>query len=244
MQRVRWNLAIVLALGVTSLCGQPKEFEAVSIRPNRSGSPSSDTNTTPGRLSLVNVTPLSVLLRAFGVRAPQIIGAPDWVSSERYDILAVTGGADRLTDAERQPFIQAMLADRWNLRFHRETREMSVLSLHIAKGGPKLRIHTGPGDYAMKVSPENGRLTLNSTKGNIPRLVEILSGATGKIVMNDTALNDQYDFTLEWVQDLVSDAAGPSLSTALREQLGLELDSVKRPVEVIVIDNIDRPSEN
>ena len=190
------------------------------------------------------MTPLSLLFRAFGVLGPQIIGAPGWASTERYDVVAVTGGADRLTDKERQPFIQAMLAERWNLRFHRETRELGVFSLQADKNGPKMRAHTGSGEYAMKVTAGNGRRILNSTKGNIPRLVEILSGATGKLVVNDTALTGEYDFTLEWVQDLDSEAAGPSLTTALREQLGLKLDSVKRPVEVIVIDGMDRPSEN
>ena len=232
-------------IAITWLCAQSGgRFDAVSIKPNRSGLPNSDTNTTPGRLSLINATPLSLLFRAFGVLGPQIIGAPGWVSTERYDVVAVTGGADRLTDKERQPFIQAMLAERWNLRFHRETRQMGVYSLQIDKNGPKLRTYAGTGEYAMKVTAGNGRRILNSTKGNIPRLAEILSGATGKIVMNETALTGEYDFTLEWVQDLDSEAAGPSLTTALREQLGLRLDPANRAVEVIVIDGIDRPSEN
>jgi uncharacterized protein (TIGR03435 family) len=183
-------------------------------------------------------------LRAFGVSGSQIVGAPGWVSSEHYDVLAVTGGADRLTDKERQPFLQAMLAERWNLRFHRETRQMDVYSLRVDKNGPKFGVHTGIGDYAMKVTPGEGRRTLRSTKGNIPRLVEILSGAIGKIVVNDTALTGEYDFTLEWVQDVDSEAAGPSLNTALKEQLGLRLDPVKRATEVIVVDRIDRPSDN
>src|SRR5262245_52153053 len=75
-------------------------FDAISIKPNRSGAPGSDTNTTPGRLSLVNVTPISLVWRAFGLLAPQVAGAPDWTLSERYDVIAVTGGADALTDKE------------------------------------------------------------------------------------------------------------------------------------------------
>ncbi len=238
-------ILVALLLGIALLEAQSSgRFDAVSIKPNRSGLPSSDTNTSLGRLSLINVTPLSLLLRAFGVLGPQIIGAPGWLATERYDVVAVTGGADRLTDKERQPFTQAMLAERWNLRFHRETRELGVQSLQVDKNGSKLRTYAGTGEYAMKVTTGNGRRILRSTKGNIPRLVEILSGATGKLVVNETALTGEYDFTLEWVQDLDSEAPGPSLTTALREQLGLRLDSVKRPVEVIVIDSIDRPSEN
>ena len=246
MRGSRWFS--ILALGLLPagwLSAQSQgQFDAVSIRPNRSGSPSSDTNTSLGRLSLLNVTPLSLLLRAFGVQESQIVGTPGWVSTERYDIVAVTGDANPLTDKERQPFLQAMLADRWQMLFHRETRPLSVYSLQISKGGPKLLIHTGSDDYAMKVTAMDGRQVLRSKKGNIPRLVEILSRATGKIVMNDTGLDREYDFTLEWVQDVASEASGPSLTTALQEQLGLKLESVKRPVEVIVVDRIARPSDN
>ena len=246
MKGPRWFSILALGLlAVVWLLAQSQgRFDAVSIRPNKSGSPSSDTNTSPGRLNLLNVTPLSLLLRAFGVQESQIIGTPGWVSTERYDVVAVTGGADRLTDKERQPFLQAMLAERWQMLIHRENRPLSVYSLQISKGGPKLRIHTGSDDYAMKVSAMDGRQVLRSTKGNIPRLVEILSRATGKMVMNDTGLDREYDFTLEWIQDLASETSGPSLTTALREQLGLRLESVKRAVEVIVVDRIARPSDN
>src|SRR5438132_1691412 len=120
MKETRW--ISVLALGLFSpgwLWAQSEgKFDAVSIKPSKTGQ-SSDTNTSPGRLSLVSVTPLSLLLRALGVQERQIIGAPGWASTERYDVIAVTGGADRLTDKERQPFLQAMLTERFQLRFHR-----------------------------------------------------------------------------------------------------------------------------
>ena len=245
MKNRGWIPVLALACCAGWLSAQTAgRFEAISIRPNRSGALSSDTDTSPGRLRFVNVTPISLLLRAFGVQQSQIIGAPGWVSSERYDVLAVTGGADRLNDKERQPLLQAMLAERWGLRYHKGSRQMSVYSLVIAKGGSKLQVHTGPGEYGMKVTTADGQQTLNSTKGNIPRLVEILSRATGKIVVDETRLTGEYDFRLEWAQDLAAETAGPSLTTALRDQLGLQLTSAKRPVDVFVIDNITRPTEN
>src|SRR5689334_15833220 len=166
MRVTRWISILVLGLVALGWLGAQSngQFGAVSIKPNKSGQ-SSDTNTSPGRLSLVSVTPLSLLMRAFGVQERQIIGAPSWVSTERYDVIAVTGGADRLTDKERQPFLQAMLAERFQLRFHRETRPLRVYSLQVSKGGPKLPIHTGSGDYAMKVRTSDGRQMLSSTKG-------------------------------------------------------------------------------
>jgi uncharacterized protein (TIGR03435 family) len=105
------------------------QFYAVSIKPNRSGAQSSDTHTSPGRLAFSNVTTLSVLLRAFGVQESQIVNAPGWVSNERYDIIAVTGNAERLSDQDREPYLQAMLVERWQLEFHRAARRLSVYSL-------------------------------------------------------------------------------------------------------------------
>ena len=221
----------------------PANFDVVSIKPNHSGDAASDTNTAPGRLSLVNVTPLSLILRAFGVRGFQIVGYPDWVASTRFDVVAVTGDNRVLNDQDRQPLMQRLLADRWHFRYHRETRELGVYSLAVVDASKLVR-HEGPGQYAMKVEPNAGRVVLRSTRGNIGRLVEILSGFSGRVVIDDTALSGEYDFTLEWVQDPSADAGGPTLFTALREQLGLRLDSVKRPMPVIVVDTIEQPSEN
>jgi uncharacterized protein (TIGR03435 family) len=239
------NLMLFAALVTLPLQAQStRTFEAVSIKRNLSGAAGSDTNTTTGRLNLINVTTLSVILRAFGILNPQVISAPDWLASERYDVIAVTGGADALTDKQRQPFIQAMLAERWSLRFHRETRTLQVYSLVPSRNGTKLVQHSGPGEYAMKRELADGRMVLRSTRGNIGRLVEILSGLMGSLVIDGTGLSGEYDFTLEWVQDQNADAvAGPSLFTALQEQLGLRLESTKKPVETIVIDHIERPSE-
>jgi uncharacterized protein (TIGR03435 family) len=239
------NWLLLIFVAISPLHAQSsRAFEVISIRPNVSGLQGSDTNTTPGRLSLINVTPLSLILRAFGVLVPQVVGAPDWLSTERYDVIAVTGGDDALTDKSRQPFIQTMLAERWQFRFHRETRSLRVYSLVAAKSGVKLTPHSGPGEYAMKVQPSGDHMLLRSTRGNILRFVEILSGLTGTLVTNDTALSGEYDFNLEWVQDQNSDAAGPSLFTALQEQLGLKLEPARKQMETIIIDHIERPSEN
>jgi uncharacterized protein (TIGR03435 family) len=243
MKEMRRTVALTLIVGC--LWAQAgKQFSAVSIRPNQSGNPGSETETSAGRVSLINVTPLSLLLRAFGVRPPQIVGAPGWTANERYDVMAVTEGAEALGDRERQPYFESMLTERWGLRFHREQRQLNVYALQVGRAGHKLRIHEGPGGYSMKVRANEGRQILESTKGNIPRLMEILGGAMGQIVVNDTSLNGEYDFTLEWIQDLAAGAAGPSLSTALREQLGLTLEPTKRSMDVIVIDSMSRPSEN
>jgi uncharacterized protein (TIGR03435 family) len=239
-------LFVSVALAVSPVIAQgPKEFDAVSIKRNRTAAVASDTNTTPGRLSLVNVTLVSVIRRAFRVLDPQIVGAPDWLFSERYDILAVTGDGTDLTDDRRQAYLQALLADRCQFSFHRETRELRTYSLAPSKSGARLVAHTGPGEYSMRVQPvDDGRLRLRSTRGNMPRLAEILAGQVGDLVADRTGLAGEYDFTLEWVPNQNDSTAGPSLFTALDEQLGLRLESAKSPVQAIVIDRIERPTEN
>ena len=240
---MRAHLVLAAALAVTPLQAQsPNTFDVVSIKPNRSGAQASETDTTPGRVSVLNATPLSLLLRAFGVSAFQIVGAPDWVRTERYDVVATVPDGRVLNDQDRQTFFEKMLAERWQLRYHRETRSLRVYSL--VNDGSKLVQHTGPGEYGMKVELAGPRVILRSTRGNMGRLVEILRGYVGNVVTNDTGLGGEYDFTLEWVQDAASDAPGPSLTTALREQLGLRLVSAEKPAPVVVIDRIGRPSEN
>ena len=235
-------LAATLVIVPLQAAQPPAKFEVVSIKPNKSGAPSSETDTSPGRVSVINGTPLSLLLRAFGVTTFQIVGAPDWVATERYDVVATVPGGRVLNDQDRQSYFEKMLADRWQLRYHRETRNLRVYSL--VNDGSKLVQHTGPGVYGMKVERAGPRVILRSTRGNMQRLVEILGGYVGNVVANNTGLGGEYDFTLEWVQDAAADDPGPTVFTALREQLGLRLLSAEKPAPVIVIDHIERPSEN
>src|ERR1051326_947994 len=174
-------------------------FDVASIKRNTTAGAVSDTVTTPGRVNLINVTLFSVVLRAFGVLDAQVAGAPDWLRTERYDIVAVTGDATALTDDVRQKYLQSLLAERCGLVFHRERRELRVYSLVPSKAGARIAVPTGSGDYAMRLRPADaGRLRLQSTKGNMRRLAEILSGQMGDLVVDRTGLAGQYDFTLEW----------------------------------------------
>jgi len=239
------SLFLAIAVAIPSLTAQSHQFDAVSIKRNRTAAVGSDTDTTPGRLRLANVTLFSVVARAFRVLDPQIVSAPDWLRTERYDIIAVTGDGANLTDENRQEYLQALLADRCHLAFHRETREMRVYTLVPSKSGHRLAAHAGTGEYAMRIHPaDDGRLRLQSVKGNMRRLAEMLSGQIRDLVVDHSGLTGEYDFTLEWAPITNDAGAGPSLFTALDEQLGLRLETAKSPTQVVVVDRIERPTED
>jgi len=218
-----------------------------------------------------NLTLRTVLESAYDLRSFQLEGGAPWLDSERYNLEAkpeadVEEQLLKLDPKQRdvisQRMLQELLADRLKLRVHFETREMPVLALVVAKGGVKMHRATpendyvnglkrsdgkplGPGTFHLDVSKRGfGRMTAQAVP--IEKLVMQLNGITGHVVSNKTGLAGLYDFTLEYSDDQFAtpESGAPSLSDALREQLGLKLDSTKGPVQVLVIDHVERPSEN
>jgi uncharacterized protein (TIGR03435 family) len=200
----------------------------------------------------VIATGLSVkglIRRAWDVQEFQVVGGPDWVSTDRYDISAVaplgTPG-----DAPLNPFLQSLLVDRFGLKMHRENRQMSRLALTVAKNGHKLH----PAQPGRKTTWSNGRGTTtgqNVTTQNLA--VNMLQRVLNQWVSDETSITGNFDITLQWnpgddlaasAPDDANLALGPSIYTAIQEQLGLKLVPGKGPVPVIVIDSISRPSEN
>jgi uncharacterized protein DUF3738 len=125
-------------------------FEVASIKPNRSGSGSSIENTDHGRLVVTNDTVKKLIQLAFGVKDFQIEGGPGWIATERYDIVATTGKAEDIGDAELMPLLQSLLAERFALKVHSSTKEGTVYSLSVARNGPKLREHRGGGESSVE----------------------------------------------------------------------------------------------
>jgi uncharacterized protein (TIGR03435 family) len=219
-------------------------FEVASIKPNPNGADDNSMRTSPGHLTVVNMTPRSLLLDAFGVRESQLVGGPDWLAKEKFDVDAVTGTSADLNRTTLQPLLQAMFADRFRLKFHRESRELPVYSLVAAKGGPKLTVHSGEGAPITGIHSSSGKDRVNARKTTMKRLAEVLSEQTDRVVIDNTGLTGEYDFSLEWASDPIADSQDPSIFTAIQEQLGLKLDSAKGAVQIIVIDSAERPSEN
>jgi uncharacterized protein (TIGR03435 family) len=230
-------------------------------------------HTTPDSFSVTNVQVEALMQMAFGVQSYQMIAAPEWFTSERYDIEAKMDPevADALRKLNvddrrvtRQHMLQPLVLDRLKMTIHRETRELPIYSLVIGKGGAKLQ-ETKPtapgvavprGGVSVRTS-RNGRgpITLTVLHCTNTELPGIFVPHVGRTVIDKTGLTSVYDFTLQFMPDDAAvvpgvgtassgDATVPSIFTAIQEQLGLKLEAGKGPVEVIVIDHVERPSGN
>jgi uncharacterized protein (TIGR03435 family) len=240
-------LAVILLPLASSVYGQPPQhFEVASIRLSQEA-PGAGTAVDlyeGGRIKIVN-EPVKLLIRqAFRVQDSQISGGPGWLDSDRYDLEAKTGSPGKLRTDEIGPLMQNLLAERFNLKFHHEKREMNVLALVVAKSGPKFKSKADGETTGMDTSGGSGESHMTATATTMELLAGYVGNRMNRIVVDQTGLSDSYDFKLDWARDGASDSRLPSLTTALGEQLGLGLQSRKAPVEVLVIDSLERPSAN
>lgn len=244
--RVISAMALWFATGLHAQSAQ--EFEVAVIRPSRAD-PSAGTGFNVfegGRLRITN-EPVKLLIRAaFRIQNAQIAGGPGWLDTDRYDIEAKTGHPEKIEPDQMGPLLQSLLTERFNLKFHMETRELPVFALVVAKneaGGRKLKRQVKDESTAMNTHGGKGKSQLVATAVSMAALANYVGNRLGRIVLDRTGLSESYDFVLEWAPD-GSDSSAPSLVTALREQLGLRLESQKGPVQVLVIDSLEKPSEN
>jgi uncharacterized protein (TIGR03435 family) len=249
---------MMIAAGSLALRGQ--EFEAASIKPSAPmaiGMVKVGVQIMPGgRISMSGATVKFLIQQAYGVRDFQIVGGPDWMGSERYDITAKPESA--ATEDQVKVMMQALLADRFKLKFHRETKELPTYALVVAKGGPKLHaseVAAGPDQPNGQRITMKGRGNLTLEGAPVSALAYQLGQRLGRSVIDKTELTGNYDFKLEWMPDesqggpagdriAVSDNNGVSIFTALQDQLGLKLESTRGPVEILVIERAEKASEN
>lgn len=253
------HAAIALLLLVAQGADPRLTFEVAAIKRSANLDKGGSLGMLPGgRFRAVNFDAFTLVAFAYRTRPPrnlngsQIVGAPDWLSSERYDITAKISPelVERArTDPQQTPkLVQALLEDRFKLTLHREVHNMPVYSLVVARKagtlGPRLRrstvdcqqerstcgIRTVPGRLTA------GRITLET-------LAIMLSGPAGRLVFDRTGLAGSFDVDLEWSADQAPSDA-PSIFAAVQEQLGLKLDFVREPVDVVVIDHVERPTED
>jgi len=225
------------------------DWEVVTVKP---GDPNDkrDRIDMNGRHAIVENEPVELILRfAYGVEKNQIAGLPDWAKTEIWS-------ADGVPDVEGKPdleqfksLMRKLLAERFAIKLHHEQREMTVLALMVAKGGPKLEksaldpaaplSHKGSGSGGLEVH--------QFTNWSMTDLIPMLMLYTNRPVTDQTGLKGKYDFKLQWTRDdapaTVPDAP-PGLFTAIQEQLGLKLEPTKAMADVLVIDKVERPGAN
>jgi uncharacterized protein (TIGR03435 family) len=217
-------------------------FEVASIKPSNADPSSSGIHTGHGRLDANNVTLKRCIMGAYGVGPHQVFGGPDWLESDRFEIAAKS---DQPTDGDAalMVMLQGLLAERFKLVLHRETRTIPALVLEIAKNGPKLD-KAEAGEAGTNTSTSNTGSVIDAHNTSMDLFAKVLARKTELPVANHTGLEGVFNFKLQWAPDSSATAEGASLFTAIQEQLGLRLRSQRAPVEVLVIEHVERPSEN
>lgn len=235
-------MRVVFALAwCVSAFAQQAQFDVASIKPvTVDGTFTSGITTGHGRIDAENVTLKRCIIGAYGVSPSQVVGGPDWLDSDRFRILAKAAQPTD-SDAELMRMLQSLLAERFHLVIHRETRPLQAYVLEVARGGPKLE---KVADGESSTNSSHGQLVARFTSMDL--FAHVLAREVNLPVVDQTGLKGSFNFTLKWTpeRELSRPDAGPSIFTALQEQLGLRLHAQKTPLEVIVIDRAEKPTDN
>jgi uncharacterized protein (TIGR03435 family) len=258
---------IIVLVAVVTTTAQRPSFEVATIKRNATVDSGGGGGMAPGgRFRLTNIDVQTLILIAYRTGTQlfpsQIVGAPAWTSMESYDIAAKVGddlaGKPMAELFRLQPLLlQSLLEDRFKLKVHRESREMPRYRLVLARNDGALGPQLKKADVDCQAVPESCRIQVSSGRfvtgsTTITALVNFLAPNQQRVILDRTGLEGRYAITLEWTPDraplpLAGDAPPsdkPPLVTALQEQLGLKLESERGPVDVIVVDHVERPAEN
>jgi uncharacterized protein (TIGR03435 family) len=250
-------------------------FDVASIKPYAPNTLRISIRTNPDGVAVSGMPMHMILREAFGVTDDRLLGEPAWVTTSRYDVDAKVTPEDvpkfkQLTEMEKWQMLLPVLGDRCALKFHHEIRDLTIYTLVVAKGGPKLQVSKtadpnanpapgrGTGSAGMSVSEKE--FTMTGHGASMTSIAHWISLVIGSTVADKTGLTESYDYTLSFAPDESMKAAvlppgssggapppeadGPSIFAALQEQLGLKLVAQKEPVDVIVIDHMEQPTAN
>jgi len=245
-----------VGLAFSQPAAAPPAFEVASVKVNAAGTNAGmgrggmghgfDSITpSPSGISMINVSLKTVIQWAYRVQPVQVSG-PGWLDVDRYDVVAKAAGA--VPEDQLRQMMQTLLADRFKLAFHRESKEMLAYIITVAKTGLKIKESTTEGDMAIQPSPPAGATFQRAT---VPKLAELLSGPLQAPVVDQTGLTGRYDFKLDLSNVLdpttpmgINDVI-PIFIQAAQQQLGVKIDEKKMPVEMLMVDHAERiPVEN
>jgi uncharacterized protein (TIGR03435 family) len=230
----------------------PTKFDVATVRPSNAPAGTGMNNLRDPVQATWTYTPLKVLLtQAYRVQSDTIIGGPAWITTDRWDIIAKT--EKPATRMQQWDMLKPLLAERFKLQVHTETRQLPEYELVLAKGGPKLHESTAAGLEAKQPGTRIGRGLIDAHGIPAAEFAGWLRSEVGRPVIDKTGLTGKYDFKVQWVPDESQpnsggdapppDATGPSIFAAIQE-LGLKLEAIKGPVEVLVIDHVEKPTGN
>jgi bla regulator protein BlaR1 len=244
-------------------------FEEASIKPVPPGTQCEQSmiGPMPGGGLKVECLPLKAIITwAYQVQNYQVSGGPTWVESERWNIMAIAPGKadpavpteyEKMSEAQRKNTmelvrarVQTLLAERFQLTLRHESREQTVYALVAGKGGPKIKASDDQSKSGFMMGGRRG--VIESRNSGLDLFVQYLGSSLQRPVLNRTGLTAHYDFKLEWVPDRPAgadssakesnpDQSGPTIFTAIQEQLGLKLESQKSPVEMLIVERAEKP---
>jgi uncharacterized protein (TIGR03435 family) len=222
-------------------------FEVATIKPSDPTETSQGFQTRGRHIHALNESVSNMLMFAYGVHPKQIVGGPDWIK-EHYDIDGVPDIEGLPSLRQQQEMFQKLLAERFGLKFHREKRELAIYAVVPTKGGPKLTKTASDPDGLPDQTGHGGnnQQTMRYTNNSMDDFALSMQYFMDKPVVNQTGLQGHFDFTLQWTTGLgpATNSDLPGMFTAIQEQLGLKLEATRGPVEVLVVDSLERPSQN
>jgi len=195
-----------------------------------------------------NQSVASLVMFAYAVHPKQIVDGPDWVRTDRYDIEGKPDTPGEPSLKQQQEMLRKLLFDRFGLKIKREKRELPVYAIEVAKGGPKLTAAANPNAEPDQDGEGHGtEMTQIYTSATMKDFAMGMNFFMDRPVVDQTGLTGKYDFRVRYTYDEVRATgpnAPPGMFTAIQEQLGLKLQPMKAPIDVLVIDHVERPSEN
>jgi len=254
------SFAFLAAAGAWAQAPSTPAFDVASVKPSElarmggEGARRDKIQTTPGSLTMTNVTMTVAIQWAYHIKPFQVSG-PSWLTEERYDILAKSG--DTASDDRLRLMLQTLLADRFHLAVHHETREIPVYALVVGKSGAKFQKSGTDGDLEVKPG-RGGKMAIELHSVSMAQFTDFLSTSPlQRPVLDETGLPGKYDLALDLMPYLNPDGdakpAGPVglgdmagiIATAIQEELGLKLESRKSPADILVVDRAEKlPSGN
>ncbi|HWG16339.1 MAG TPA: TIGR03435 family protein [Acidobacteriaceae bacterium] len=226
------------------------DWDAVTVKPSDSDDTDSGFQVHGRQIVMERESVESMVGFGYGIHAKQIAGAPDWAGTERWNIEGVPNVQGQPNMQQYETLVRKILAERFRLKVHTETRELPVYALRVAKDGPKIAKTAGDpnGKLDMHDRINGGQRRIQVTNGSIADIALVLKFYTDRPLVDQTGLKGRYDFQLAWTFDEMraptDGSAAPSLFTAIQEDMGLKLEPVKAPVDVLVIDKVERPGAN